>query len=275
MTKPGPINAPTYHIRSVVKTLRILERLAEGPTKPQILAQELSLGITTTYRIISTLKSFGFVRQEPSDGRVGLGFKFLELSRSLQGQLSLISIGNEYMSELYSLYDETVNLAILEETEVLYVSVRESSKPLRIGARLGDRRPANCTALGKILLSEKSKKELLQLYEQGQGLVKSTPRSIVALDALERDLESVRASGVAFDREEATPGICCVARPIRDLTGRIVAAMSIAVPAHRSEPERLARFDRSLHDVTKRFSQDLGFDEAGREKHESRGDLQT
>jgi len=259
MRKPAPFDAPAYHIRSLAKALRILERLGDGPAKPQVLARELSLGITTTYRILSTLKSSGFVRQESSDGRFGLGFKFLELSNRLRAQLPLITIGSRYMAELHSLYDETVNLAILEKTEVFYVNVRESSKPLRIGARLGDRRPANCTALGKVLLSDLSRRDLLQLYEQGRGLVRSTPRSIADLGALERELEAVRASGVATDQEEATPGICCVACPVRDLTGRTVAAMSIAVPTNRSEPERLVKFAGSLKAAAERFSQDLGF----------------
>jgi IclR family acetate operon transcriptional repressor len=250
-----------YHIKSVLKALRIIERLAESPTNLKTLEQELSLGKTTVYRFISTLKSFELVRQEPSTGLFGLGYKIVELSKKLEEQFPLLAVGHDYMLELHYLYDESVNLAVLEGTEILYVKFMESSKPLRMGARLGDRLPANCTALGKVLLSAKRNSELLMLYNHGQGLVKMTPNSITDFGEFKRELQKVRASGVAIDQEESIGGIKCVAGPIRDYNGTIIAAMSIAVPTHRAEEGKLEQFTRSLQEITKRFSQDLGYQE--------------
>lgn len=260
-TPKGDISIRNYHVRSVVKALRITERLADGPASVKTLAQELSLGTTTAYRLLSTLKSFGFIRQDPNTGLFVLGYKILEFSKKIEEQLPLMRLGRDHMLELHSLYDETVNFAVLEGTRVLYAGFRESTKPLRIGVRLGDRLPAHCTALGKALLSGKSNRELTQLYNHGQGLVKLTPNSITDFGELKRELQKVRASGVAIDQEEATLGINCVACPIRDFNGKIVAAMSISVPVHRVEEGRLKQFAQSLRDIGKRFSQDLGYQE--------------
>jgi len=257
-----------YQIKSVGKTLRIIERLAESPTDLKTLVRELSLGKTTVYRIISTLKSFGFVRQLPSAGLFGLGYKIQELAIRTNKQLPLMRLGPQYMFELKSLYkvNENVNLAVLDGTEVLYIGFQESSQPLRIGARVGDRLPASCTALGKVLLSNKSDEELFRLYEHGQALVRMTPNSITDFEELKKEIRKVRASGVAFDQEEITLGIKCVACPIRDYNGGIVAAMSVAMPVQRAEKEKLEQIAGSLQEITQRFSRDLGHREKREEK---------
>lgn len=243
-----------YHIGSVVKALRILDRLAESPASLKVLEQDLSLSTTTTYRIVKTLQSYRLIRQDQSTGLMSLDYKFQEFSNKLDEQLPLLRMGKRYLLELNSQYDETVNLAILEGTWVRYVGFMESTKPLRTGAHLGDRLPAHSTALGKALLSGKRNQEIATLYSDRTKLTAQTPKTICTLDELVAEIEKVRASGIAYDREEAVLGIKCAACPIRGQEAKIIAALSFSMPAQRAKGKRFGKMVASLQDAAVRMS---------------------
>lgn len=127
--------------------------------------------------------------------------------------------------------------------------------------RVGLRIPAHCSACGKVLLASRPRSEVDRMFGDAE-LVKLTPATIGDPAALRTELERVRQRGLAYDREEIVPGLSCVAAPIRDDGGRVIAAISVSVPTYRFIGEEAA-FDRLISEAGRRISRRLGYGEAG------------
>jgi IclR family acetate operon transcriptional repressor len=128
------------------------------------------------------------------------------------------------MRQTHARYNETINLAVLHNGEVLYVELLESSRPFRMAAMIGSRMPIHSTALGMAMLAHSPEHEILAFLQQ-----LTPPHS----RKMKKELEAVRQRGYALDREENEPGVACVGAPILDLTGSAIAAMSLSGPVGR------------------------------------------
>ena len=126
----------------------------------------------------------------------------------------------------------------LVEDEIEYIERFESEMLLRVSIRVGTRFPAHCTATGKVLLAALSDAGLTQLYRGRGRLKKCTAASITSMRELKKALEKVREQGFARDSEETLIGVNCVASPIYNLKGEVVAAISISGPRERMTPEK-------------------------------------
>jgi DNA-binding IclR family transcriptional regulator len=124
-----------------------------------------------------------------------------------------------------------VQLAILDHLSVLYIRIRESRQAVRMSSGLGSRAPAHCTSVGKVLLAYRSAETVGQVIEN--GLTRYTQNTITEPAALTAELASIRARGTAIDDEEIEVGLRCVAAPIRDHSGHVIAAISVAGPVQR------------------------------------------
>lgn len=134
-----------------------------------------------------------------------------------------------------------MHVAVLEDMDVIYIAKVDSSHAVRMVSATGRRLPAHCTAVGKMLLAglpEAVLEERLDANTAGRELVRMTPRSITDPDALRAALAEIRILGVAGEQQESNPDVSCVAAPVRDRSGRVVAALSVSVPVHRWTEER-------------------------------------
>lgn len=162
------------------------------------------------------------------------------------------------MEELGNKFQETVNLACFDGNEVVYVDKVESIHALRMDLAIGRRVPAYCTALGKVFLAYQSREEL-ERYCVTTRFKALTETTLTSAKELLKTLENVRKEEVAIDNRELDNGIRCLAAPIRNDSGRVVASVSIAGPSSRLTMERLKSLKQPLLQMTRMISQRLGY----------------
>ena len=250
-----------YPVKSLVKALNIVEFLGtteSGSTLTEISAK-LRIGKSTVHRLLATLRDHDFVWLDSNSSRYVLGAKVLQLSEQLSRHSILIRYGAPILLRLSQATDETCNLGVLDGREVLYLIMKESSHPLQVSGQVGKRLPAHCTAVGKALLTGLSREEIIRLYGRKQNLEAPTSNSISALSDLCDHIDKVRKTGLAIDNEELYTGVVCMGTPIRNRQNKVVAAISIAFPKHRIDPETLENSKSLLLDSAAEFSRQLGY----------------
>ncbi len=201
------------------------------------LAKAAKLAKPTVYRFLLTLRDLGYVRKDDAD-RWFLTMKLFGVGSRALDHIQLPAVARPIAERLSADLGETVHMGILDEDEAIYVLKIESRYTIRMYSRVGKRIPLYCTAIGKTLLADRDEGERAARIA-GIKMVPFTPHTIRDAAALERELERIRAEGCAQDAEEHEEGITCLAAPIRDSTGRVVAALSVSWPKFRfSEAER-------------------------------------
>jgi IclR family KDG regulon transcriptional repressor len=257
---------PTNLVQSIERAALILDTLGQKPQGASLrdLSAEVALPKGTTHRLLSTLVYFGYARQDLTTRDYLLGFRLVELGNRLLNQLDLRTEAKPLLAELGRRAKETVHLVILDQNEVLYIDKVESDENpggLRMASRIGSRTQAHSCAVGKVLLADLSDDQLDEYIKQ-QGLPKLTERTLTDPAQLKEHLEVVRTQGYAVDDEENEQGIRCVAAPIRNESGRVIAATSISGPAIRITRERIRdTLQRDIMETAASISKRLGFRE--------------
>jgi IclR family KDG regulon transcriptional repressor len=255
---------PANLVQAIERAALILDTLSQKPQGVSLreLSAEVALPKGTTHRLLSSLAYFGYVRQDLATRDYLLGFRLAELGNRLLNQLDLRTEAKPLLAELGRRVKETVHLVILDQNEVLYIDKVESDENpggLRMASKIGSRTKAHSCAVGKVLLADLSEDQLDE-YTQRQGLPKLTERTLTDPTQLKEHLKAVRKQGYAVDDEENERGIRCVAAPIRDESGRVIAATSISGPAIRITRERVRdTLQREIVETAARISERLGF----------------
>lgn len=247
-------------VKSLVKALRILDALGESPEGLGIteLSGALKAPKSTVHRLIATLEAVGYAVFDLPTSKYALGSKIARLGEQLNHQSSLLTYGVPALEQLTRECGEASHLAILEGTEVVYISREESKEPIRISFGMGHRAPAHCTALGKAFLAALSDSDIKTLY-RNMRLQQLTPRTRTKLSALLSEIAIIRKEGIAYDTEEYMSGLCCIAAPIRDFSSRTVAAMSLSCFKNKMTAERKAFFKKALTRASAEVSEKLGY----------------
>jgi DNA-binding IclR family transcriptional regulator len=196
------------------------------------LSRALGLNKATAHRLLTTLKRRDLVSQDPVTRRYRLGMKLWELGSRATADFSWIDRVHPYLERLTAEMGETTHMAILEGSEILYVDKVETSRSLRMPSQVGRRLPAHCTALGKAMLAYLTD-DVLDWVISRQSLVRATAKTITDPVRLRTELELIRKQRYAVDNEELEEGLRCIAAPIRDHLGRVIAAVSSAGPTAR------------------------------------------
>lgn len=204
---------------------------SEGGLTAPAIAEMTGLPRTTVHELLGTMVDRKYLRRDALEGTYHLGITLFSLGNAFAERLDLHAAGLRVAREVASLCDETVNIGILDGPDVIYLCKVDSTQAVRMISRTGGRAPAACTGLGKAMLAFLSKGDYEAIV--GSGLPRLTPRSIVDRDELDRQMAETRQRGVAFEVGESTPGVSCVAAPVRDHAGRVIASLSISVPDMR------------------------------------------
>jgi len=220
------------------------------------LAQRLDLHKATVHRILFTLELEGFVQQNPATGKYRLGFRLFELGALAAEQISLRREALLSMQKLLDECQETVDLAVFDDGEMVYLEVLESPQPVKIAAKPGRRLPVHCTASGKAYLAYASEDEVEAVL--AQGMEPCTPNTICDPEALREDLRLTRERGYSISREEFEVGINAVAAPVMDNGQQVVAVVAIAGPAYRLPPDRMAELGNAVQRTARELSHHLG-----------------
>lgn len=251
-------------VQSVARALTILEALSSnrGDVGIAELSEKVGLHVSTVHRLLSTLKTKGYVRQSPENGRYTLGPKAFHLGHAYLEQHELRKVVRPFLERLSQASGETANLVILDQGEAFYLDKVESERNLRIFSRIGHRAPLHCTAVGKVLLAHMPSEKVREfIYDK--PLEALTRNTITSPPLLEQELRKVKEKGYAFDQEECEDGACCIGVPLRDFTGEAVAAMSISGPSVRLTPEKLEELVPLMKEVAEVISSRLGYPPEG------------
>lgn len=231
-------------VPAVTRAFDILELFLQGDgtlSAPEI-TRRLQLPRTTTHELVATLTARNYLVQVPEQpGRYRLGVRTYQLGSRYAEQLDLAAEGHQVAREVADTCGETVHVALLEDMDVIYIAKVDSTHAVRMVSATGRRLPAHCTAVGKMLLASLPAAELEARLEERleEGPLETmTPSSLSDPDALRAALAEIRILGVAVELQESNPDVSCVAAPVRDRTGRVVAALSVSVPVHRWSEDR-------------------------------------
>jgi DNA-binding IclR family transcriptional regulator len=196
------------------------------------LALDSGLHPSTAHRILSAMAASGIVARGDA-GSYRLGIRLLELGNLVKERIGARETALPLMRELHARIGESVNLGVRQGDEIVYVERTSSGRSsVRVVHLVGAQAPLHVTAVGKLYLAQDSAAEVRN-YAKRTGLPGYTATSLTTLPALERELARVREEGVAYDNEEIELGLRCVAAPIRDDSGEVVAGLSVSAPAER------------------------------------------
>jgi len=232
-------NTERYQIRAVTRALEVLSAFSASDPELTLtqLSSRLDLSTSTTYRLLATLQSRGYVEHNSQTGGYRLGVACLDLGAVFVSRLDLRERVLPLVEVLREACKETVHLAILDrnEMEVIYLEKLEGLLPIgMMGSRVGGRSPGYCTGLGKCMLAFVPADEVRDYYA-ANGLRAHTPNTITDLGALLRELRRIEQRGYAVDDVEHEPDVKCVAAPVWNHRGAVVGAISVSGPEHRMD----------------------------------------
>ncbi|GAA3235584.1 IclR family transcriptional regulator [Streptomyces thermocoprophilus] len=221
--------------------------------------RKLQLPRTTVHELVTTLAARQYIVPVPGQpGRYRLGVRPYQLGARYAEQLDLAAEGQQVARTVAETCDETVHVAILEGTDVIYIAKVDSTHAVRMVSAAGRRLPAHCTSVGKMLLASLPEQELAARIPEDAVLAAMTPNSITDPAVLRETLAEIRRRGIAVESRESNPDVSCVAAPVRDRTGQVVAALSISVPMIRWSDERRAELEQLAAKGAADLSERLG-----------------
>jgi IclR family KDG regulon transcriptional repressor len=255
---------PANLVQTIERTALILEILGNYPSGLSLgeLSEKVELPKGTAHRLLTSLAYFDFIRQDRTSKHYHLGFKLVELGNHLLNHIDLRKEAHPYLIGLSNEIQETVHLVVLDLDKALYidkVDLHSRRNGLQMVSSLGSRIPLHCTAVGKVLLAHMPETDA-DIIIQNLSLHQRTANTITNLSGLKQHLKMIREAGYAIDDEENEAGVRCVAAPIRNEIGEVVAAMSVSGPTTRVTIEKI---DNSLKprviETAMRISRKLGF----------------
>jgi IclR family acetate operon transcriptional repressor len=219
------------------------------------IAQAFDLPKSTAHRLIITLEEEGFLEQNQVTRKYHLGPMIFELSRAFVGRNLLSDVAMPYIQQLAREIGHTVHLSVLSGWDLLVIASQEGSYPVRVGSQVGDRWVPHSTAGGKVLLSALPETQLDE-YLRSTGLPSIVQNTITSAEQLKRQLQIVRETGIAFNREESTLGLEAIAAPIKRGEATI-AAINLAYPSHLFTKEQSARAVISVKAAARAITEQL------------------
>jgi len=214
--------------------------------------------VTTTHHIVLTLVKRGYLNQKQKRQKYSLSTKFLQYSNVLNRRMKIRDIAFPIVNALNKMVGESVNIAILDGNEAVYIEHIETDKTLRIFTQIGIRAPLYSTGVGKILLAYMSNDEL-QKFLNGNKLLPLTVNTITHRQRLKQELKQVRKEAVANDTEETEIGVRCIASPVKNSAGSVIAAISVSGPTIRLSKKIVNEIKPLIKNSALEISQALGY----------------
>ncbi len=216
-------------------------------------AEQIDLPRPTIHRVLQQLVEQGLVLRAPQKERYVVGPALQQLAVSALSNLAVQAPLRSILEELVQETQETSNVGVLDQTEVVYIERVEGISPLRLQLQVGSRVPFHCTAIGKLLVAEQDKAFRLKLLKAAP-IVKHTDRTIGTIDGLEAEFARIREDGFSFNNEEYVEGLTAIAVPIRDGDGKSIAALSVHALQMRMSKEKAVGYLDSMKSMAERIA---------------------
>lgn len=256
------IRKATNPIQSLDRGLAILEMVGQArrPVSVAELTPVLGIDRSSVFRLANTLRLRGFLIQLPSKEFV-LGPAVCRLAGSFRWSHGLNQIAREQVAALAATTGETTHVAIQEGRQAVFVDQERTAHPVGVSISTSRCEPLSCTAVGKALIVDYDREALDSLFGD-ERLPASTKRAIRSVAELAKECQRTQKRGYAVDNEEFHKGVRCVAAPIRDGSGQVVAAIGVSAPIERLSESRCERLSQDVKRAAAEISGKLGY-EAG------------
>lgn len=240
--------------QTLQRGLDMLDQVVDGPVKLAELTGRMGLTRSTTHRLANALVERGFLVFLPREG-YQLGPKLLQLGFLAQSQADVVQIARPHLEALAAASEDVVHLGRLDHDSALYLDKIPGRRRVEISSRIGDRQPLTSTGLGKALLLDDAESNWRRLFDIDQAAGTHS----VDYDVWLARMKDYAAQGRAFDLEENEDQIRCVAAPVRDASGAIVAAISLSSAAQYMDDARMNALSDDVRDTARKISADLGW----------------
>jgi len=240
--------------QTLFRGLDVIELVAEGPITLGDLADRLGLTRSTTHRLASALTGRRYLTFVPRSG-YSLGPKLLELGFRVREELDLPRIAGPQLERLALLSEDTVHLGVLDRGRVLYLDKIPGKRRINISSRVGELQPVPSTGLGKALILDHDEEAWTNFFRTENA----SQRTPLSLNEWLARMRNYAQAGYAFDLEENEDQVRCVAAPIRDVEGRIIAAISVSSAAQYMSDQRMQTLTKDVVETARRISEDLGW----------------
>jgi len=241
----------------VLSVIKFLTTESAGATFSEICVA-LDLPKSSAHALLGTMADQGFLVLDPTSHKYRIGVRIWEAGQAYADSFDLPGTAMPFLEAARDALHETVQLAVLDGIENVYVAKVEADQRLVLRSNVGSRLPAYATGLGKVLLAGLDDDELRRRFD-GVEFQSFTDRSITDFADLYEVIQEVRENGFGVDNGEYTSGVVCVAVPVRDHSGRIIAAMSVSVPEVRSTAASRLRASDVLLEQAGALSLSLGY----------------
>lgn len=255
------MNDERYIVPALERGLRLLQAFSRE--RPDIgladLARELDLPRTTVFRMARTLEAMGFLRRVNNGKTYRLGAAVLGLGFEYLAAMDVTEVAREPLEALCRTTGFSTHLGMRDGTDLVYVSRYPAVGAIISNVRVGTRLPVHASSMGRVLLSDLSPDELDQLF-LGRSLQKYTEQTPTSLPVLKAMLMRDRQRGYVISRAFYEKGVCGIAAPIRDATGRVVAAINLIAPDSRIDAGQLeGPLKEAVMDTARTISSWLGY----------------
>lgn len=233
------VKEATYTIKVLEKVFKILALYDDKQKKftNQEISDLLGYNKSSTYRIIRNLERVAYLERIPGTQYYKLGFGLYYIGMNSESYGPILTAARPLMTKLNDSCGETVHLAVLHQGQPLYIDkIENSERVFQIRSRVGSKLPGHCSGVGKLLLASLNEKKLAEVIEEF-GLAKFTENTIIDAALLAKELEKIRQQGYSVDNEEIEYGLKCIAAPIFDSGGNVIAAASISTSKERFDTD--------------------------------------
>jgi len=229
-------------VQSIDRAVAILECFTENKRELKLsdIANMLDLNKSTVHGLLNTLKYHGFIEQDEVTQKYRLGTRFIVYSDLVLNSMDIINISYPIIERVCEKIEETVHIAMLDGTDVVYIEKKECTKSIKTSTRIGARIPAYVTADGKIILCYLEKDKLKELLPR--NIKKLTSNTITDKHQLLESFAAIKSNGYAVDYEETVQGLVCIAAPIMDYSGEVKYSLSVTCPTVRMTEDKLKEY---------------------------------
>ncbi len=247
-------------VQSIARAFAIMEEIARNRDGIGLaeLSKRVGLHNSTTFHLVRTMVSLGYVRQLKDSKRYRIGRPLFALAANALDEIEMMSLATPVLEALSRETGESAHFSVRMGDSVVVLARTSGPGSFQMADRVGVVRPAYCTALGKIMLASLTA-EQLESYLERIELTALTPNTITSPERLRREIAEVRRTGIAVDDGEFDPEARCAALPVRDFTGQVIGAIGISAPVWRMSVDALHKAARVARAAADKLSGEFGY----------------
>jgi IclR family KDG regulon transcriptional repressor len=247
-------------VQSIGRGFAIIEEIARNRDGIGLadLSKRVGLHNSTTFHLVKTMVSLGYVRQLKDNKRYRIGRPLFALAASALDEIEMMSLSTPVLDDLARATGESAHFSVPMGDAVVVLARTSGPGAFQLSDRVGVVRPAHCTALGKIMLAALQPDQFERFLGRAE-LKARTPKSITSVEQLRREITEVRRAGIAIDDGEFDSEVRCAALPVRDFSGQVIGAIGISGPVWRLSIEALQKRARLVRAAADRLSGEFGY----------------